>query len=73
MNRRLQTFVLNRHLQGIGVKRREAGQVGKDLQSFVSSLFSLGLNLVGLFLQSLRQLLGFVVPEKNKYDSIQTA
>lgn len=52
------------HLQSLGVQRRDAGQVGEDLHSFVPGIFCFCLNLIGLLLQILCQLLGLVVPER---------
>ena len=54
------------HLQGFGVDGRQAGEVGVDLQGFIPSLLGFPVNLVGLLLQGLCQLLRVIVPGKVK-------
>lgn len=50
------------YLQGFGVNRRKAGQVGEDLECRVSGLVRIFLHLGGLILQVLGKLLGLCVP-----------
>lgn len=54
------------HLQGFGVDRWKAGQVGEDLERRVSGLIGLGLDLGGLLLQVLGQFLGLRVPARRE-------